>query len=174
MNKFLDAADRFTQVATAGVLALFAVACMFAGCSFNSDGYEPKSAVMINSSATPKATETVTDEVTTVEEETLPEYFDMGEFKLTAYCACSECCGKWSDGITATGTVPVQGRTIAVDEDVIPYGSEVIINGHTYKAEDRGGSIVGKHIDIYFDNHGEAEEFGIQHGQVLLKVGDSE
>lgn len=165
MKKFLDATDKFTQVATAGVLALFAVICIFEGCSFNGDGYE--------STTTPRATETVTDEITTIEEETRPAYLDMGKFKLTAYCACEKCCGKWADGKTATGTVPVQGRTIAVDEDVIPYGSEVLINGHTYRAEDCGGAIIGNRIDVYFDNHEEALEFGVQYGQVLLKVGDA-
>ena len=179
MKKFLDVADRFTQIATAGVLALFAVACMFAGCSFNSDGYEPIPPVGLNSSATQKETDSTIREIRTVEptterEETRPAYLDMGKFKLTAYCSCKQCCGIWADGITATGTIPVQGRTIAVDEDVIPYGSEVIINGQIYIAEDTGGSIIGNHIDIYFDSHEEAEAFGVQYGQVVLKVGDSE
>ena len=164
MKKFWDA-DKFTQVALVVVLTLFAVICIFEKCSFNSDG---------ESTTTPRATETITDEITTIEEETRPAYLDMGKFKLTAYCACKKCCGKWADGKTATGTFPVQGRTIAVDEDVIPYGSEVIVNGHTYVAEDCGGAIVGNRIDVYFDNHEEALEFGVQYGQVLLKVGDSE
>ena len=165
MKKILDVADKFTQYALAGVLTLFAVAWMFAGFSFDNDDIKPNPPVGLNSSTTHR-------EIRTVEEETKPAYLDMGEFKLTAYCACEKCCGKWADGITATGTKPVQGRTIAVDIDVIPYGSEVIVNGHTYKAEDCGGSIVGNRIDVYFDNHEEALEFGVQYGQVLLKVGD--
>lgn len=163
MKKFLDAADKFTKYGFVFVLALFAVACLISGCAVEDGNFEQIPAVMAKTIATPNATE-----------DAKPAYFDMGEFKLTAYCACSECCGKWADGITATGTVPVQGRTIAVDEDVIPYGSEVIINGHTYRAEDCGGSIIGKRIDVYFDNHEEALEFGVQYGQVLLKVGDFE
>ena len=50
----------------------------------------------------------------------------LGEFKLTAYCPCMKCCGK-TDGITATGTTATEGRTIAVDPRVIPYGSTVTI-----------------------------------------------
>lgn len=38
----------------------------------------------------------------------------LGRFKLTAYCSCPICCGKWSGGATAGGTVPVQGRTVAM------------------------------------------------------------
>lgn len=80
---------------------------------------------------------------------------------LTAYCACSECCGK-EDGITATGTVAQEGVTIAVDPDVIPLGSWVDVNGHQYHAEDVGGGIIGNHIDIYFDSHDQAWDFGRQ------------
>ena len=92
---------------------------------------------------------------------------NLGRFKLTAYCACAKCCGK-SDGITATGTKATQGRTIAVDPKVIPYGTEVIINGHTYVAEDCGGSIKSNRIDIYFDSHKEALKFGVQYADVYI------
>ena len=179
MKKFLDAADRFTQVATAGVLTLFVIISILAGCSFNSDGYEPIPPVGLNSTAKQKTTESTVQEnriveTTTEREETRPAYFDMGEFRLTAYCTCQNCCGIWADGYTATGTVPKQGRTIAVDEDVIPFGSEVLINGQTYIAEDTGSAIIGNRIDIYFDSHEDAEEFGVQYGKVILKVGDAE
>ena len=92
---------------------------------------------------------------------------NLGRFMLTAYCPCSTCCGK-SDGITATGTIATQGRTIAVDPRVIPYGTEVIINGHTYIAEDCGGSIKGNRIDVYFDSHSEALQFGVQYADVYI------
>lgn len=79
----------------------------------------------------------------------------------TAYCPCELCCGK-TDGITYTGTVATEGRTIAVDPGVIPLGSEVIIDGVTYVSEDIGGAIKGNRIDIFFDDHQTALEFGIQ------------
>ena len=93
----------------------------------------------------------------------------MGRFKLTAYCACSKCCGK-SDGITATGTKAKQGRTIAVDPKKIPYGTKVVINGHTYVAEDCGGSIKNNRIDIFFNSHKEALQFGVQYADVYIIV----
>lgn len=101
-----------------------------------------------------------------------PVLTELGEFKLTAYCACKQCCGKDPGspyyGITASGTTATAGRTIAVDPSVIPYGSEVVINGHTYIAEDCGGAIKENRIDIYFDTHEEALNFGVQHATVYL------
>ena len=90
----------------------------------------------------------------------------LGEFRLTAYCPCSRCCGK-TDGITSTGTTATEGRTIAVDPRVIPYGSTVTIyfadgSSHTYTAEDCGGAIKENRIDVFFDDHQAAREFGVQ------------
>lgn len=84
------------------------------------------------------------------------------EVKATAYCPCMKCCGK-TDGFTATGTAATQGRTVAVDPRYIPYGTKIIIDGNVYIAEDCGGAIKGENrIDIFFDNHEEALEFGVQ------------
>lgn len=92
----------------------------------------------------------------------------LGEFRLTAYCPCSECNGPWSGGITSTGVIAQVGRTIAVDPTVIPYGTEVVINGHTYVAEDCGSSIKGNRIDIYHSTHEEANDFGVQYADVYI------
>ena len=80
---------------------------------------------------------------------------------LTAYCPCVKCCGK-SDGITASGTQATAGRTVAVDTRLIPYGTEISIDGKTYIAEDRGGKVKGYTIDVFFDSHEEALNFGRQ------------
>lgn len=104
----------------------------------------------------------------------------MGEFILTAYCPCVKCCGEWSaqhpsrigtDYIqkTASSTIPTAGRTIGVDPDVIPFGTTVIIFGHEYVAEDRGGAVKGNRIDIFFNDHDEALEFGRQTAEVFIK-----
>lgn len=119
--------------------------------------------------------DTTTDVYTSTQTEpiSVPLYINMGKFMLTAYCPCYECSDKWGD-MTATGVRAKEGRTIAVDEDVIPYGCEVIIGGNTYRAEDCGGKVIGKHIDIYFESHEEADSFGVQYADVLLKVGKGE
>lgn len=98
------------------------------------------------------------------------EYGDyLGQFKLTYYCPCSICCGEWANGITATGTTAVEGRTIAVDPSVIPYGTQVIINGNVYTAEDCGGAIKGNRIDIYMNSHEACLSQGVGYADVFLK-----
>ena len=91
----------------------------------------------------------------------------LGTFKLTYYCACEICCNV-ETGITATGTPVVEGRTIAVDPNVIPYGTEVIINGHVFTAEDCGGGVNGNHIDIYVSDHQRALDLGVGQAEVYL------
>lgn len=94
----------------------------------------------------------------------------LGEFLLTAYCMENypHICNNGDATVTATGTTPTEGRTIAVDPTVIPYGTEVVINGHTYIAEDTGGAINGNRIDICFTSHEKALEFGKQFAEVFI------
>lgn len=94
----------------------------------------------------------------------------LGEFRLTAYCPCKKCCGKWSGGATASGVMPVANHTIAVDTNVIPFGTKIVIYGKTYVAEDTGSGIKDKCIDIYFNTHQEALEFGLQYAEVFLVI----
>lgn len=101
----------------------------------------------------------------------------LGEFVLTAYCPCSRCCGRWADGITSTGTTATEGRTIAVDPAVIPYGSTVTLyyergDTRSYIAEDCGGGINGNRIDVFFDDHQTALEFGVQSAMVYVEVAE--
>lgn len=83
-------------------------------------------------------------------------------FTAYAYCACEKCCGRWAEyGLTASGTVPQQGRTVAVDPDVIPLGSELWIDGEgPFVAEDTGSGINGSTIDVYHQSHADALEWG--------------
>lgn len=107
------------------------------------------------------------------------EPVNLGNFKLTAYCSCSLCCGKWAYNrpvdengneivYGAIGERLIEGYSIAVDPEVIPYRSEVFINGHTYKAQDCGGAIKGNRIDVYFSSHEDALEFGVKYAEVFL------
>lgn len=81
---------------------------------------------------------------------------------VTAYCPCEKCCGAYSNGYTATGAKATQGVTIATDPDVIPLGTEVEIDGHIYIAQDVGGAVSGNRIDLYFDSHDDALQWGVQ------------
>jgi 3D (Asp-Asp-Asp) domain-containing protein len=97
-----------------------------------------------------------------------PELVSLGEFTLTHYCPCELCCGEWADGITYTGTTATEGRTIAVDPDVIPLGSTVVIDGHEYIAEDIGGAIRGNRIDIFMRDHLVALMAGVKTAEVFI------
>ncbi|MDF9844692.1 MULTISPECIES: 3D domain-containing protein [unclassified Paenibacillus] len=62
---------------------------------------------------------------------------------------------------TASGTRVTEGRTIAVDPDVIPIGWWVYIEGLGFRrAEDTGGAIKGNKIDVYYDSLSHARNFG--------------
>jgi len=83
-----------------------------------------------------------------------PEY--IGEFEITYYTAGPESTGKTPDhpayGITRSGTVVEEGRTIATDWDVLPPGTKVYIDGIGERiVEDTGGAIVDKCIDVYVE-----------------------
>ena len=92
---------------------------------------------------------------------------NIGTYKITGYCGCSSCCGK-SDGITASGTRATAGKTIAADTSKLPFGTKVVIDGHTYTVEDVGGAINGNHIDVYFSSHSKALQWGVRYCDVYV------
>lgn len=87
-----------------------------------------------------------------VEHGNCPQWTSLGEFKITTYCSCYECNGKWTGYPTKLGTDYVEGRTVGVDENIIPLGSKLLIDGNEYVAEDTG-SFSGKVIDVYVSDH---------------------
>jgi 3D (Asp-Asp-Asp) domain-containing protein len=116
----------------------------------------------------------------TSEQQPKTELVSLGEFKITAYCHCEQCCGNWAkdrpvdaDGkpivITASGEIAVQGVTIAADTSVLPFGTKVIMDGHEYTVQDRGGAIKGNKIDVYFESHQEVLEFGVQYKELFIE-----
>lgn len=91
----------------------------------------------------------------------------LGKFYITYYCPCSECCGVGGGKVTASGTTPTAGRTVGVDPSVIPYGTKLKIgNTYGYVAEDTGGGIGNKHIDIFVNSHQEALNKGVAYKDV--------
>ncbi|MDD7218506.1 MAG: hypothetical protein PUI16_00680 [Clostridia bacterium] len=85
----------------------------------------------------------------------------LGKFTLTAYCNCAQCCGT-AGNLTASGTVPAAGRTVAMAG--VPFGTQLLINGNVYTVEDLGTPY--GHVDIFFDNHSDALSFGLQTAEV--------
>ena len=117
------------------------------------------------------STEAISDvdvsQETVVIEEVATEYpkkIFLGYCKTSAYCKENypHICNNGDSTYTATMTTPTPGRTVAVDPNKIPYGTEIIIDGHSYIAEDCGGAIKGNRIDILFATHEEALAYGVQ------------
>jgi 3D (Asp-Asp-Asp) domain-containing protein len=105
------------------------------------------------------------------------------EVKTTGYCACGKCCGwhfNWIGlpvtefgrlkiiGQTASGRMARPG-TVAVDPAVFPIGTRFYIPGYGWgRAEDTGGDIKGRHLDLFFWRHQTGEDWGVQMKQVKV------
>ncbi len=98
------------------------------------------------------------------EEEMKNKKVSLGVYKLTAYCGCSKCCGK-STGITASGAKAKANHTIAAPKN-FAFGTKIEIDGNIYIVEDRGGAIKGNKIDVYFNSHLEALNFGVKYKEI--------
>ena len=83
----------------------------------------------------------------------------LGTFKAYAYNGA---------GTTASGTTTKANRTVAVDPKVIPLGSKLMINGKIYIAEDTGGFIKGKKIDIFMPSYNDCIQWGVKNVKVYL------
>ena len=91
----------------------------------------------------------------------------LENFQITYYCPCEICCDKASK-VTASGTPVAEGKTIATDPNVIPYGTKVIIGGHVFTAEDTGRKVQGNQISIYVNNHAEVSASATENTDVYL------
>lgn len=111
---------------------------------------------------TVEAEEIPAEEVNTAE--TAPETTYYGACRITFYCSCSQCCGQWAGGPTASGAMPTPGRTVA--NGVLPFGTRVLIGGQEYVVEDRGVS--GDQFDIYVADHQEALNRGLYYADVYI------
>lgn len=94
---------------------------------------------------------------------------NRNNFSLTvnasAYCACLICCGK-TNGITASGKKAQSYYTIAAPR-TYPFGTIIYLEYFKdtpsqgwYIVQDRGGAITDNRIDIFYDTHQEALNFG--------------
>lgn len=111
--------------------------------------------------------------------------------RVTGYCNCGTCCGwrrSWFGfgppvfaqgplkgrrkqvGVTARGTRAKTG-TIAADPSFFPFGTRLRIPGYGEGiVEDVGGSIQGRHIDVWFPSHEEARKWGTRDLTVDVKL----
>lgn len=116
--------------------------------------------------------ETTDIPLTTVKYEDIPKLKELGIFQYFAYCneEYDHICNEGAPYLTKMETKPTANRTVAVDPDVIPLGAKLYINGNYYIAEDTGGNIKGNRIDICFNSHEEANNFGTGYIKVFMVV----
>ena len=98
------------------------------------------------------------------------EFVYIGDFKLTHYCVekFNHICGV-GDGLTALGGQIEVGTTIAVDPTVVPYGTQVYIEGYGLRvAQDCGGWVKDNHIDVAVETHDQAMSMGTNYGGVWV------
>jgi 3D (Asp-Asp-Asp) domain-containing protein len=92
--------------------------------------------------------------------------------RVTAYCPCPKCCGKYSDGVTANGHVISNGDRFVAADSRFAFDTQMVIpgynNGKVVRVFDRGGAIKGDRIDVFFNTHEEALEWGVQYLNVKI------
>lgn len=87
--------------------------------------------------------------------------------KTTAYSPDERSCGKWADGITASGkSVWMNGGRLVAADRKIPYGTILTVPGYNHgkpvQVWDRGGKIKGNRLDVLYPTHEIAKQWGVQ------------
>lgn len=98
---------------------------------------------------------------------------ETATFEVTAYCPCELCCGKWADGYTASGhKINKRDKFVAAPE-WIPFGTLLVVVGYNggrpVPVLDRGSAIKGNRLDVYFDTHQQALEWGIRNCNIEVQ-----
>ncbi len=80
---------------------------------------------------------------------------------VSGYGKCRVCCGRFADGVTASGHVIRQGDMLIAGE--LPFGTMITVPGYgRAPVLDRGGSITEGRLDVLFHSHQAALEWGRQ------------
>jgi len=94
------------------------------------------------------------------------------QIKVTGYCPCPKCCGKYADGVTANGHKIQPGDTFVAADKRYSFGTEMVIegynNGQAVKVLDRGGAIRGDKLDAFFHTHQQALEWGVRYIDIKI------
>jgi len=102
-----------------------------------------------------------------------PDQWQTVQMRVTAYCPCKKCCGKYSNGTTASGYKIRPGDSLVAADTKFPFGTEIIINqynnGKPVKVLDRGGAIRGNRLDVLFHSHRQAQKWGVQYLDVKVR-----
>jgi 3D (Asp-Asp-Asp) domain-containing protein len=97
------------------------------------------------------------------------------EANVSGYCLCEKCCGRWAKVYprrTASGRIIKPGDKFVAAPRNIPFGTLVAIpgynNGVAVPVLDRGGAIRGDKLDLFFDSHQAALEYGRR--KIIVKI----
>ena len=100
--------------------------------------------------------------------------WETRQMRVTAYCPCEKCCGRHADGITAAGHKINDGDKFAAADGRYSFDTEMLIPGYNndqpVKVLDRGGAIRGDKLDVFFNSHQKALEWGVQYLEVRIRV----
>lgn len=116
-----------------------------------------------------------------IEEALLAKGTKIEDVTVSHYCICKRCCGKDEShpdyGITASGRAAAPGTSVAVDPNMIPLGSDVLVDYgdgeiHYYRADDTGGAIKGARIDLCVEDHETALALGLRKATVWYIEGE--
>lgn len=89
--------------------------------------------------------------------------------RVTAYCPCEICCGEFADGITAAGFPIGRGTKLIAAPPEYPFGTTMKVPGYGIAPVlDRGGAIKGDKIDLLFQSHQQALNWGVQYLDVKV------
>ena len=100
----------------------------------------------------------------------------LGKVWVTAYCPCSQCCGPYANGITASGKTARAKHTIAVDayNPIVPMGTKAVIEGTVYTVEDTGNlNHYGNDFDIFYAKHNQTSQWGRRHVEAYIAEGNT-
>lgn len=153
------------------VLVLILVGCEASNHHEEMVQLEPQEQVELSAPTIPTDT-TTTDAV-----------LEKHTFRVTAYCSCSKCCGKWANNrpLDANGNPIVKGASgdvlipMVSVASPLPFGTEIELEGvGTVVVHDRTAQwIVDKHgqyiLDLYFNDHQKASDFGVKHLEGAIK-----
>jgi len=118
-----------------------------------------------------------------------PPVITIRRMRVTAYCPCAKCCGRWADGVTASGSRA--DHPLVAAPKGIPFGTRVRVPGYPASpekgfrlrqgyggqvagqaaagaggawvaVEDRGGAIQEGRLDVLFMTHREAINWGVR------------
>jgi 3D (Asp-Asp-Asp) domain-containing protein len=108
-----------------------------------------------------------------VVKETAPQWRTV-RMRVTAYCPCQVCCGRLAQGITANGRVIRPGDRFAAAPKRYSFGTEIIVPQYNrerpIKVLDRGGTIKGNRLDLFFASHAKAAKWGVKYLDVKVRT----